>query len=41
MSQEISESGIEKATKIKPKAFYSKKDVSLLKLVIMMIILKN
>ena len=30
ISQEISESGIEKATKIKPKAFYSKKDVSLI-----------
>ena len=31
MKQEISESGIEKATKIKPKAFYDKKDVSLIK----------
>ena len=31
MNQEISESGIEKATKIKPKAFYDKKDVSLIK----------
>lgn len=31
MSQEISESGIEKATNIKPKAFYDKKDASLIK----------
>ncbi|OUT40716.1 MAG: hypothetical protein CBB66_01040 [bacterium TMED6] len=31
MTQEISESGIEKATKIKPKAFYDKKDISLIK----------
>ena len=31
MNQEISESGIEKATKIKPKAFYDKKDIGLIK----------
>ena len=31
MKQDISENGIEKATKIKPKAFYDKKDVSLIK----------
>jgi len=30
MKQDISENGIEKATKIKPKAFYDKKDVSLI-----------
>tara|TARA_Y100001968_G_scaffold173965_2_gene159390 strand:+ start:1448 stop:3787 length:2340 start_codon:yes stop_codon:yes gene_type:complete len=30
MNQEISESGIEKASKIKPKAFYDKKDISLI-----------
>lgn len=31
MNQEISEGGIEKATKIKPKAFYDKKDIGLIK----------
>ena len=31
MNQEISEGGIEKSTKIKPKAFYDKKDISLIK----------
>ena len=30
MNQDISEQGIEKATKIKPKAFYDKKDISLI-----------
>jgi len=30
MTQEITESGIEKATSIKPKAFYDKKDISLI-----------
>tara|TARA_B100000029_G_C16702414_1_gene639937 strand:- start:72 stop:365 length:294 start_codon:yes stop_codon:yes gene_type:complete len=30
MSQDIAETGIEKATKIKPKAFYDKKDISLI-----------
>ena len=30
MKQDISENGIEKATKIKPKAFYDKKDISLI-----------
>ncbi len=31
MNQEISEGGIEKAAKIKPKAFYDKKDIGLIK----------
>ena len=31
MNQEISEGGIEKSTKIKPKAFYDKKDIGLIK----------